>query len=311
MAIKTNDDLLNKIKLKAFIPTSQSTFTDAELLQIASDELFGIIVPAILSTREEYFVFKDEQTLTPGEQNPTFNIPYRAVGMQLRELSVTTGNTERNVPRLDIEDRANQDAGGYIYGFDITNNQINLRGGNQGTVNMYYYLRPGTLVESSSARAIQSVNVAAKQVVVASFVSTWTTATKFDIIKYIPGFDTKTISLTVDTLDSGTGTITFNEALPATAWNSIEANDWLIEAEYSPVPQIPVEWQEYLAEAVTCYIMESLGDSEAFDRALKRKEELKKSAVSVISSRVDGQSKKSVPRRNRISAIYDSKYRNY
>ncbi len=57
--------------------------------------------------------------------------------MQLREVSVTVGNTERNMARYDIEDRIYQQVGGPAYGFDITNNQVNIRGNNTGTLNMY------------------------------------------------------------------------------------------------------------------------------------------------------------------------------
>ena len=305
--VRTNDDLLNKIKRKSFLPTSQSTFSDAELLEIATEEMRGVIVPEILKAREEYFVYKDESSTLTGGLNQTFNIPPRAVGQQLREVSVTIGGTERNVPRLDIEDRYNDNSGGSIYGFDITNNQINVRGNNTGVLNLYYYLRPGDLVTSNTARQITSVDVDLKQVIVSNFHSSWTSATKFDIIKSEAGFDTKSISLTVDTFDSGTGTITFNESLPTSSWQAIVVGDWLVEAEKSPVPQIPLEWQEYLAEAVTAYMMESIGDAEAFQRADARKQELKKNALAVIAARVSGQSKKSVPRRNR----YNSSYRNY
>ena len=311
MAIRTTDDLLNKIKRRAFIPTSQATFTDDELLEIATEELHGVIVPNIMKTREDYFVYKDTSSQLTGQKNPIFNIPARAVGLQLREVSITVGNTEQNVPRLDIEDRAYQDAGGYIYGFDITNNQVNLRGSNTGTLNMYYYLRPGDLVKSTNARSIVSVDAPNKQITVATIPSGWTTNTKFDVIKSTAGFDTKSISMTINAIDAGSGLITFDNDFPTESWRVLEAGDWLIEAEKSPVPQIPLEWQEYLAEAVVCYIMESMGDSEGFERSRVRKEELKTNATSVISGRVDGQSKKLVPRRNRGSSIYDSKYRNY
>lgn len=307
--VMTTDKLLDKIRRRAFIPASQSTFTDEELLEIASEELHGVIVPDIIKTREDYFVYKDSSSVLDGTRNQTFNIPNRAVGLQLREVSVTVGGRERNVPRLDIEDRAYQDAGGYIYGFDITSNQINLRGGNSGTLNLYYYLRPGALVKSTQAR--QVVSKTSNSVTLASFVSTWTASTKFDIVKATGGFDYRSVDLTVDILDSGTFTITFNEDLPTDAWQAIEVGDWVVESQYSPVPQIPQEWQEYLAEAVVAYIMESIGDSEGFQRAQARKEELRKNALTIISSRVDGESKKIVPRRNRINGIYDSKYRNY
>ena len=311
MAIRTTDDLLSKIKLKAFIPTAQTTFTDQELLDIATEEMNGIIVPTILNAREEYYVYKDASFTLDGTSNQTFNIPFRATGMQLREISVTIGNTERNIPRYDIEDRIYDNVGGNIYGFDITNNQINIKGNNSGTLNMYYYLRPGALVKSTDARAVVSVDTDLNQIVVSNFPSSWTTSTTFDVIKFRPGFDHKSINLTVNTLDSGTGTITFNESLPTEVWRAIETNDWLIEAEKSPVPQLPVEWQEYLAESVTAFIMESIGDAEGFARADKRKQELKKLALDSISPRIDGQSKKLVPRRNRGAYVYDSLFRDY
>ena len=302
--IRTTDDLLKKIKKKSFIPTSQSTFTDEELLEIATEEMNGIIVPTILSTRQDYYVYKDESSILDGTQNQTFNIPHRASGMQVREVSATIGGTERNMPRFDIEDRIYDGSGGSVFGFDITNNQINVKGSSRGVLNLYYYLRPGDLVKSTQSRRVLSVDVALKQIVVANFLSTWTTSTVFDVIKDKPGFDHKAINLSVSSLDSGTGTITFNEDLPSATWAAIVAGDWLTEAETSPVPQLPIEWQEYLAEAVTAYMMESIGDAEAFTRSVGRKEELKKLALSSISPRVDGQSRKSVPRRNRGSYIY-------
>jgi len=310
MSVRTNEDLLSKIKRKSFIPASQSTFTDDELLEIASEEMNAIIVPTILNAREEYFVYKDVRQLD-GSVNPTFNIPKRAVGMQLREVSMTIGGTERNVPRYDLEDRVYENTGGYVYGFDIMNNQINLKGANRGDLNFYYYLRPGKLVRSNNARNILVVDESSRQVTLASVPSTWTTGTEFDIIKCDPGFDVKSINLTVASIDTVSNTVTFNEDLPSEDWRRIEAGDWLTVAETSPVPQLPVEWQEYLAQAVTAYIMESIGDADGFQRAEARKQELKKMALASISPRVDGQSKKIVPRRNRGAFVYDSQYRNY
>jgi len=310
MAIRTTDDLLNKIKRRAFIPTAQSTFTDEELLSIATEELHSVVVPSIIKTREDYFVYKDSSSTLTGTSNPSFNIPHRAVGLQLREVSITSGGTERNIPRLDIEDRVLQNGGGSVYGFDITGNQINLWGGNTGSLNLYYYLRPGELVKSSQARAITAVDTDTNTVTCSTLLSTWTTSTTFDIVQCLPGHDYKIINLTVSSIDTGAGTVTFNETLPSSGWNAIAASDWLIQSEYSPVPQIPMEWQEYLAESVVCYIMESVGDSEGFQRAQARKEEIKNNALSVISSRVDGQSKKIVSPRNR-GYYYNSHYRNY
>ena len=63
--VRTTEDLLDKIKRRSFIPVSQSTFTDAEILKIATEEMVGIIVPTILNAREEYYVYKDTSNKIP------------------------------------------------------------------------------------------------------------------------------------------------------------------------------------------------------------------------------------------------------
>ena len=251
-------------------------------------------------------VYKDSRYALNGQQNQTFNIPHRAVGMQLREISATIGGQEINMPRYDIEDRIYENGGGNVFGFDLTNNQINVRGSGSGTMNIYYYLRPGDLVKSNQARQIQVIDAVNKQLTVASPPSTWSTATKFDVIRSVAGYGHKSIDLTINNIDSATGLITFDADFPADGWQAFEVGDWLAVAEQSPVPQIPLEWQEYLAESVVCYIMSSIGDAEGFNRASARKEELKKLALDTISARVDGQSRKIVPRRNRGAYMFDT-----
>jgi len=296
----TTDYLLSQIKRKAFIPSSQSTFDNSDLLALATDELQGILVPEILSVREEYYVYKHEVTLNGSVTDQVVDIPARAVGMQLREVSVTVGGVERNMPRYDIEDRIYNDVGGNVYGFDITNNQLTIKGSQPGTLNLYYYLQPGTLIQTSAAGRITNIDTANKQVTVSNLPSDWTTSTEFDFIKHKPGFDNQGADQTISAIDSSGLIITFDDDLP----DDIVVNDWLCEASFSPVPQIPVEFFQYLAEAVVAVVMESQGDQEGFVRAERRKNELKGHALKIISPRVDGQSMKFVPRNNRGSHVY-------
>ncbi len=308
--VKTNTQLIETIKRKSYIPADQNTFTDQELLDIANEELQSIVVPEILSTREDYLVRKDTVNLT-GQTGQVLDIPSRAVGQQLRELTVTLGNVEHNLARYDIEDRVYDNVGGNIYGFDLTGNQINLKGAMTGILNIYYYLRPGNLTEVKNARQITAIDTGANTITVAALPSTWSTASIFDVVKGKPGFDFKQLSLTVSAIDTGTNTITFNESLNSSGWDALIVGDWLTLEETSPIAQIPTEWQNYLAEAATAFIMESQGDSQGFDKAMMRKEELYKNAVKMISPRVDGQSRRFVPRRNRGAFTFNSLYRNY
>lgn len=302
MANYTTASLLEQIKRKAFIPSSQVTFTDAELLSVATDEIHNTILPAVMSTREEFYVYLQKRALNGVIKK--FDIPWRAVGMSLREVSVVVGGIEKNIPRYDIEDKIYDDKSGILYGYFIQNNSINILGRQDGDLHLYYYLRPGQLVETTEATTVTAVDLGTKTLTVNSVPSSWVVGTKIDAINYVPGFDTKDVSNEIAGI-SGTD-ITLTNDLPTREDGSslIVANDWLSLEDTSPVPQMPVEFFQYLAEAVTAYIMESLGDAEAYGRSVQRMEQMMKNAQRTISPRVDGQSKKLVPRRNRGSNSY-------
>ena len=249
MANYTTASLLDQIKRKAFIPSSQSTFTDAELLGVATDEIHNTILPAVMNTREEFYVYLKQHTLDGTIKR--FTIPSRAVGMSLREVSVVVGGSERNVPRYDIEDKVYSDTSGTLYGYYLQNNSVHVLGNQAGDLNLYYYLRPGQLVETSQATTTVAVDLVANTITVNNLPTGWTVGTKLDIISYEPGFDAKSLSNAITAIN---GTIlTFADPLPTNEAGSstVVSGDWLSLEDTSPVPQMPVEFFQYLAEATT------------------------------------------------------------
>jgi hypothetical protein len=306
MPVYSTASLLATIKRKAFIPSTQETFTDEDLLAIATEEMHNTLLPAILNTREEYYVVRQTIPLVSGIKNMSYDIPSRAVGMGLRELSQTVGGVERNMPRMEIEDKVYDDFSSNSCGFYIKNNTIYTFGTQDGDLNMYYYLRPGDLVKTDEATTIVSYDSDNKQIVVANVPSGWTTGTVIDVVNNKPGFDTRMISNTIASV-SGT-TITLSEAFPTrnNGDSLVAAGMWVTQEETSPVPQIPVEFFQYLAEAVTAYVMESQGDQDGYVRAQQRMQQMLTNAQKTISPRVDGESKKFVRRSNRGSFSYNN-----
>ncbi len=297
MANYTTTTLLDQIKRKAFIPTGQNTFTESDLLEIATDELHNTIVPAVTSTREEFYVVREQQPITA--QLNTIPIPYRAIGMGLRELSVEIGGIERNMTRYGIEDKTYDDKQGIMYGYYLQNNNIHLLGNETGNLRMYYYLRPGSLVPTSEASQISSIDTATNTLTLNSIPTGYVPGAVVDIINHKPGFDTKVISNTIVSVNGFD--VELQDALPTDNLGNqlVTIKDWLTLEDTSPVPQMPVEFYQYLAEAVTGYVAESLGDDEAYAKSQQRLQKMMTNAQRLISPRVDGQSKKFVPRRNR------------
>ncbi len=298
MANYTTADLLTSIRKKAFVPTSQATFTSADLLDIATEEMNNIVVPKISATREEVFVRRETYPL--GSTDRSIEIPPRAAGLALREVTLMIGTTEWNLPRMDLEDRVYNTNSGGNTGFYLQDHTLNFLGNQTGTAVVYYLLRPGRLVETAKAGQITAINTATNEVTVDNFPSDWTTATEFDFIYHKPGFSALGIDHTVGSLDSGTKTLTF-DSLPVDENGevSISLGNWVCEADTSPVPQLPPEFFSYLAQSTAVQVLESVGDAEAAKLAMERLKLIEKGVLGLLSPRVQGASKKLVAPRNR------------
>lgn len=286
----TSDDLLEIIKKRAFIPISQETFSDTDLLEMATDELYSQVVPEVLSTREDWYV--TPHTVAVTDASEPVDIPSRAIGGSLREVSFTQGNQEFNLARLSLEDKTylNQ---GPVSAFYIQGNQIYLFGAQTGDLNLYFNCRPGRLVATSEAAVVTSADVTTKIITVTSVPASWGAGTVIDVVKAKPHFEYKNLSLTI--VNIAGNNVEVAEALAT----NIVAGDWLSLEDTSPAPQIPLEWFSYLAECVVAQIFLSQGDKEAADLAEKKMGKLKKSALSLMSPRIEGEAKKTVPPKNR------------
>jgi hypothetical protein len=225
--------------------------------------------------------------------------------MGLRSVTLTNGSIEQRMARREPEDRTS--AGiipGDLYGFFVENNNVVLLDTPSGILNFYYYLRPGDLVPTTRAATLVSADATLQQIVVDAVPSDWAVGTELDVINQNPGFDTRMVSNPITDI-TGT-TITLQNPLPTKPDNSLTvlAGQWVVEAGLSPVPQVPVEFFQYLAEAVTAYIMESQGDQDGYVRAQQRMIKMLEAAQKTISPRVDGSSRKFVPARNRVSTFF-------
>ena len=88
--------------------------------------------------------------------------------------------------------------------------------------------------------------------------------------------------------------LTFTNALPA----GLAVGDWVSEANFSPIPQMPVECHRLLEALTAARILQYTGDP-AFSVMQAMAEGMKKDLIQVLSPRVDGSPQK-IPIRNRL-----------
>src|SRR4051812_43797407 len=100
-----SDDLISTVKREAMIPTTQSTFTNADFLAIANQELRISIVPQILTMHEEYFV-RDSDPVAIVANQSNYAIPYRAVSGKFRDVFYQDDNGNlMSMSRINPDDR--------------------------------------------------------------------------------------------------------------------------------------------------------------------------------------------------------------
>lgn len=293
----TSDDLLSIIKKRTFLPETQETFLDQDLLDMATDEMLSAIVPDVLGTREEWYL---TSTSTSIDNNVSeVDIPSRAIGGSLREVQFSRSDTEIwDLPRLAIEDLVNFDiANGALRGFAVYGNQLRLFGSDSGSIVMYFHARPSRLIPTENCPRVESVDLVGNSITM-DLSPEWVVGDVVDVIKSKPHFEYRNMSLTISAIAGNVITIT--EPLS----EKIVAGDWVSLEDTSPAPQIPVEWFPYLAEAVAVQVFMSQGDTESAQAASAKMQRLRNSALKLMTPRVEGEARRLVPPKNRGSYIW-------
>lgn len=296
----TVDALIEKLKTRGTIPTSQSLFLPADFVDIMSDVMHDTVVPAIVSVREEYFVTYTDQAIVANQA--AYRIPIRAVGGMLRDVVlVNSAGTEISIPRLDPESQKSSPSivSQSTYGFKLRGDEVVLiptpGSANGDSVRFYYERRPNNLILQAQAAKILTFSTVTKIVGIDATPSNFAVTDTFDIIRPDPIFSSVGDDIALTTL-SGTN-LTFTAALPS----GIAANQWIAEAGFSPVPQIPYEAGLWLVHEALCATMEGMADNAGLTNARKKADRLKENFLKIITPRVHGSPQKIVQR----SGVFD------
>lgn len=298
----TTTELLSDIKRKSFVPISQITFDDPAILSMADEEIQTGLVPFLMSVREEYLV--DFVGIYVDGTTNAFNIPTRAIGAKLKNVTVLINPTtqseqpnERSLPEINAEDAVfNNNFNNFLalQSFYLRDNQVILSPSASSfsgqTLNLYYFKRPNKLILTSSCSKITAVttNTAVVNLVPTNFGTGGTLSITVDVVKANPPFDVLTMDLPI-TIDTTTNTAVFPANLST---YGINVGDYICLSGESPIPMLPVELFSLLAQRVAVKLLASLGDDKNFQIATDRLKEMEHNIRGLISNRVEGSLRK-------------------
>lgn len=291
-----SEDLIASVKRRCNVPTSQITFQTVDFLALADEEIRAKLIPHILKHMEEFYV--TPQTFQVIANVNTYAIPYRAIAMALRDVQMVSASDQDTfvgLERLNPEDMYAGISGNARFlvkknGFYLQGNSLILYPTpvtEVDTLRMTYYMRPNSLTPTANCGLITAINTSLNQVTLSVLPSNITTLTPVDFVRAVPGFECTAIDQTIT-----------NIAAPVLTFNSLPSNlqigDYVCQAGYSNVVQVPVELQPLLFQYIVVRILSAQGDQTNLKAAVAELEKLELSAGILLAPRVSGKVKRVV-----------------
>jgi hypothetical protein len=283
------EELIENIKRRCAVPTSQLTYSDKDFTLLASDELQGQVVPLLMSTREEYFVEFVDIAIEGNE----LEIPADAVGEKLRSVCFVQQSSPLwliNIPRIDLDVVAGVGFANYatLAGFYVQGNKLILYPSNsvpQSTlIRLYYYKRTLVLADPSSYGQIRSIDTNTNTVVLTFVPNAWDAGTVVNAVSSVSPFKITNSSMTI--VGDSTPSLILDNV------DGLSVGDYISEEGFSAIPQVPIEAHAWLAQLTAVKCLEGLGDHTGMQAAQEKANMLEKAMLVMVSQRVDGSVKK-------------------
>lgn len=262
----TTANLLASVNLRAFAPVDATTFSNADILSLADEEISTLLVPHLMSMREEYFVTYKDIPIISG--TTAYDIPIRAIGLGVRSVALlTSSGSIRPLPLINITEIGSNIQTG-VQGFYLMGNSIILYptpNNSTDTIRVHYQRAPSKLIEASAAFLISGISAPLTQVTSAANAPTaFLSGLYYDVIRQDGGQETIQQDFLANSVSTNTIAFTLGAVTSAT-----RVGDYVALANQSPLIQFPAEYRGVLAQAVTCRILQSMrlpGTNEEVDR---------------------------------------------
>lgn len=294
----TNDQLLENIRLRALLPTSQNLYTDERLLMLANDELQTVIFPMMMSIKGDYFVAVDTQTMTTSLE---YDIPGDAVGIKIKDVYWRDPNWPSNqpdvlIPLINYQDLTNQAAGLFNYlSYYVMGDKVHLTNTKQGQyLRIRYYKRSSRLVVNSDGGQIEDAS--SSNIELNNIPSDWEVGDLLTLTNQSPPFETVTTTLEITALTGGNiiNLVQTDPDEPVLSQEDMEGN-WLTQEGETVIAQITPEAHPILSQSVAVKCLEGLNDP-GMATSQAKFQQLYKAFIDTMTPRVDGQAKKIVQR---------------
>jgi hypothetical protein len=317
--VLNGDKLVASVRKRTMTPDDTSIFTDQDILDIMDEEIDVEVLEKLIVLHGDNLTV---QVDIPRNANGSYDMPYRAIGNKLRDVTLISGGTVYELSQVSIGSLPDYshsiDTATYLDNFYVQNNKIRLVAPNRSydSIRMHYYLRPNVITKLEEAGIISAVvadtpSVGLTTITLSKVGKNFSSSSDYDIVgkrtpNSIYGYDLTPVSVTT----GSSGSIVFNTADLEDFIVDIKVGDYVTLAEETPVPNMPTEMHPLIAQAAAIHILESLTDTEALKNAQARMAKMTKAVQTLIDSRVELSPKKIKPRHGTLNSSIGNNRRN-
>lgn len=312
-SILKSQALISTIRRRAFIPRDQSTYTDTDFLEMATEEVNIGLMDQIMEARGDYLVEFEDAPLVNDVYE--YSVPSRAHGNKLRSVSIVdeNGDVVSELTQVSLDTPAEDCSSSSIY---MRNNKVVLNGRDFSTshfLRMSFYIRPNKLVLDNRGAVITSItdsvddSVATKVLTFTTLPGHFTSELKYDVTGAKSPNKILSYDLVPRSINLTTKAITFTAAdLNA----DIAIGDYITMAEETIVPNVPTEYHPVIAQRVAVACLEAMGDEQNKQSAERKLAQMERSVLKIVSNRIEGQPKKIRQKSGTLNAaIRNRRYR--
>lgn len=271
----TTSDLVSLIKLLGHVPQSNATFTPANLLTLSDVESNIAITKQLKETDEGYF-----ETILEYDQNETgeYLIPSDAVASTTTVIQIRNGQAIWPVSRQEESEMTTTtypSVGNYAC--FIRSNTIHVLPIQfEGTLRIVYTRRLSKLVPVTACAQVTAI--VGQVVSVSSIPTSWVNGDLVDLQAAEPQFDLLGPAEISD--------ITLLDVTLVGDLTHLSVGDYLCLEGQTCIPQMPVEFQQLLAQRVVCKVYELQGYLDKLKAAKAVLKEMEDALTAIITPRI-------------------------
>ncbi len=287
------EDILESVKSRSFVPISQTTFQDADLLLILDEELKLKLVADLLSVREDFFLYRKTVSIVANKQ--LYFIPTRAIGNALKAVFfVDSSGNHRLLTRRDIDDLPDfSGATGEPAHFYFEGDQIGLfpyPSIASGSLLFVYARKPNQLKLTSECTKITAVSSLAGTTtftVNTDLTATLIVGSLVDFIKGTSPFGLWNDAIAITGITSTTIDVLTTDVDDVDGSVVPVAGDYICPSGYANIAMIPEEFHPVLAQMGAVRLLAALGHMEKWQTAKAELGELRKEALKLVKNRAE------------------------